>query len=57
MFTIDRAENTRLDREVVDRESNAAGSLIVMSAGVFHSRLRYQDRSRGGGFGAAAGPP
>jgi hypothetical protein len=29
MFTIDRADNGRLNRDVVDRENYAAGALIA----------------------------
>jgi hypothetical protein len=47
MFSIDRAENGRLDRELVDRESDVAGALIFLNCWVFHSYLRYRGRSRG----------
>jgi hypothetical protein len=53
MFTIDRAENGRLYRDVVHRENDAAGALMALIAWVFHSCLRCRGRRRGGGFGAA----
>jgi len=40
MFTIDRAENGRLNRDVVDRVSYVAGALITLIAWVFHSYPR-----------------
>jgi hypothetical protein len=40
MFTIDRAENGRLNRDVVDRVSYVAGALIALIAWVFHSYPR-----------------
>jgi len=57
MFTIDPHRERRLNRGVVDGEGYAAGALIALIAGVFHSYLRNQDRSRGGRFGAAASSP
>lgn len=40
MFTIARAEDGQLDRDVVDREIGAAGALMALIAWVFHSYLR-----------------
>ena len=56
MFTNDRAENGRLNRDVVDRKIDAAGALIASIAWVFHSYLRNRGRRRCGGFGAADPP-
>ena len=40
MFTIARAEDGRLDRDVVDREIGATGALMALIAWGFHSYLR-----------------
>jgi hypothetical protein len=37
MLAIDRAENSRLGRDAIDRESDAVGDLTASSAWVFHS--------------------
>lgn len=44
MFTIARAEDGRLDRDVVDREIGATGALMALISWVFHSCLRYRGR-------------
>jgi hypothetical protein len=44
MFTIARAEDGRLDRDVVDRDIGATGALMALIAWVFHSCLRCRGR-------------
>ncbi|MGB6762620.1 hypothetical protein [Mycobacterium sp.] len=44
MFTVARAEDGRLDRDVVDREIGATGALMALTAWVFHSCLRCRGR-------------
>jgi hypothetical protein len=51
---VDRAENSRLDRDALDRESDAVGDLTASSAWVFHS-CALPGPAVAEGF-AAAGP-
>jgi hypothetical protein len=44
MFAIDRAENSRLNRDVTDREIYAAGTLIALTAWVVHGYRRNRGR-------------